>query len=137
LCKPSESFGTAARLKGKIVQTDLEGDILNQPQVHPSAVASRTNRREISSRQQASRSDASQQQSSHNSQLDTGSVLDAAYNRIQELMQLLYLLSRDTCVPSDARYHVTIAQSEIALLSRIVQNSRCAAAEASHARHPV
>ena len=50
-------------------------------------------------------------------------TLDLANNKIQELMQLLYLLSRDTRVPQQARYHVTIAQSEIALLTKIVQNA--------------
>jgi len=50
-------------------------------------------------------------------------MLDATCNRLQELMQLLYLLGRDPSVPMDARYHVTVAQSEIALLSRAMQNS--------------
>jgi hypothetical protein len=50
-------------------------------------------------------------------------VLNTANNRLQELMQLLYLLSRDPGVPSDARYHVTLAQSEIALLVRIMRNA--------------
>jgi len=50
-------------------------------------------------------------------------MLDTANNKLQELMQLLYLLSRDPAVPSDARYHVTVAQSEIALLSREMQNA--------------
>lgn len=54
---------------------------------------------------------------------DTEAVLDTTFNRLQELMQLLYLLSRDPAVPNDARYHVTVAQSEIALLSRVMQNS--------------
>jgi len=54
---------------------------------------------------------------------DTGEVLNTANNRLQELMQLLYLLSRDPAVPSDARYHVTVAQSEIALLVRIMRNA--------------
>lgn len=54
---------------------------------------------------------------------DTETVLDATYNRLQELMQLLYLLSRDAAVPNNARYHVTIAQSEIALLTRMMQNA--------------
>ena len=53
-------------------------------------------------------------------------MLDATYNRLQELMQLLYLLGRDPAVPTDARYHVTVAQSEIALLSRAMQNSAAA-----------
>jgi len=59
-------------------------------------------------------------------------MLDTTYNRLQELMQLLYLLSRDPAVPNDARYHVTVAQSEIALLSRVMQNS--ASSEAASAR---
>jgi len=54
--------------------------------------------------------------------------LDTARNRLQELMQLLYLLSRDPRVPQDARYHVTVAQSEIALLSKVMQNNAEAAA---------
>jgi len=53
-------------------------------------------------------------------------VLDTTCNCLQELMQLLYLLSRDPSVPNDARYHVTVAQSEIALLSRQMQNSTAA-----------
>ncbi len=53
----------------------------------------------------------------------TEGVLDAANNKLQELMQLLYLLGRDPRVPQDARYHVTLAQSEIALLTRLMQNS--------------
>jgi len=50
-------------------------------------------------------------------------VMDTANNRLQKLMQLLYLLSRDPAVPNDARYHVTLAQSEIALLVRIMRNA--------------
>lgn len=50
-------------------------------------------------------------------------MLDSANNKLQELMQLLYLLSRDPGVPNDARYHVTMAQSEIALLARVMRNS--------------
>ena len=50
-------------------------------------------------------------------------MLDAANNKLQELMQLLYLLGRDPAVPTDARYHVTLAQSEIALLTRQMQNA--------------
>ena len=60
-------------------------------------------------------------------------MLDATFNRLQELMQLLYLLSRDPSVPNDARYHVTIAQSEIALLSRTMQNA--ASSQAASAQH--
>lgn len=54
---------------------------------------------------------------------NTEAVLDSTNNRLQELMQLLYLLSRDPAVPNDARYHVTLAQSEIALLARLIQNA--------------
>ena len=56
-------------------------------------------------------------------ELGAKDVMDTANNRLQELMQLLYLLSRDPAVPSDARYHVTLAQSEIALLVRIMRNA--------------
>lgn len=56
-------------------------------------------------------------------ELGVKDVLNTANNRLQELMQLLYLLSRDPAVPSDARYHVTLAQSEIALLVRIMRNA--------------
>jgi hypothetical protein len=52
-----------------------------------------------------------------------GDTLDSANNKMQELMQLLYLLSRDPAVPNDARYHVTMAQSEIALLARVMKNN--------------
>jgi hypothetical protein len=54
---------------------------------------------------------------------NTEAMLDTTYNRLQELMQLLYLLGRDPAVPTDARYHVTVAQSEIALLTRMMHNS--------------
>ena len=50
-------------------------------------------------------------------------MLDSANNKLQELMQLLYLLSRDPGVPNDARYHLTVAQGEIALLARVMRNS--------------
>ena len=55
-------------------------------------------------------------------------MLDSANNKLQELMQLLYLLSRDPEVPKDARYHVTMAQSEIALLAHVMRTSTQAAA---------
>lgn len=58
-------------------------------------------------------------------------VLNTAKNRLQELMQLLYLLSRDPAVPNDARFHVTLAQSEIALLVRIMRNAEEAHENAS------
>ncbi|MGA2373280.1 MAG: hypothetical protein ACLPPV_18610 [Candidatus Korobacteraceae bacterium] len=58
-------------------------------------------------------------------------MLDSTNNKLQELVQLLYLLSRDPAVPSDARYHVTVAQSEIALLARLMQNTAEAEADKS------
>jgi hypothetical protein len=56
-------------------------------------------------------------------ELGAKDVLNTANNRLQELMQLLYLLSRDPAVPNEARFHVTLAQSEIALLVRIMRNA--------------
>jgi hypothetical protein len=53
----------------------------------------------------------------------TAKMLDSANNKLQELMQLLYLLSRDPAVPNDARYHVTVAQGEIALLANVMRNT--------------
>lgn len=53
----------------------------------------------------------------------TAKMLDSANNKLQELMQLLYLLSRDPAVPNEARYHVTVAQGEIALLANVMRNS--------------
>jgi hypothetical protein len=50
-------------------------------------------------------------------------MLDKTNNKLQELMQLLYLLSRDPGVPKDARYHVTVAQGEIALLAHVLRNT--------------
>jgi hypothetical protein len=50
-------------------------------------------------------------------------MLNRANNKLQELMQLMYLLSRDPAIPQDARHHVTVAQSEIALLSHMLHNS--------------
>jgi hypothetical protein len=55
--------------------------------------------------------------------LQVASMLDSANNKLQELMQLLYLLSRDPSVPKDARYHVTVAQGEIALLAHVMKNA--------------
>ncbi|HLI64377.1 MAG TPA: hypothetical protein VKV05_13345 [Terriglobales bacterium] len=63
----------------------------------------------------------------------TVQVLETANNKLQELMQLLYLASRDPAVPKDARYHVTLAQSEIALLIRLMQNAAAAETEAAGA----
>ena len=60
---------------------------------------------------------------SGNKEWKTATMLDSANNKLQELMQLLYLLSRDPAVPKDARYHVTVAQSEIALLAQVMRNA--------------
>ena len=51
----------------------------------------------------------------------TACILNRANNRLQELMQLLYLLGRDPAIPQGARHHVTVAQSEIVLLSHLLQ----------------
>ncbi len=58
-----------------------------------------------------------------NDEWQAAKMLDSANNKLQELMQLLYLLSRDPGVPQDARYHVTMAQSEIALLAHVMRNN--------------
>ena len=50
-------------------------------------------------------------------------LLDHTNNRLQELMQILYLLSRDPAVPQDARCHVTVAQGEIERLARLMRDS--------------
>jgi hypothetical protein len=62
-------------------------------------------------------------------------MLDTTNSKLQELMQLLYLLSRDPEVPNDARHHVTVAQSEIALLTRTMHNAAIAEDEADGAGH--
>lgn len=61
--------------------------------------------------------------------IKTASILDSANNKLQELMQILYLLSRDPGVPKEARYHVTVAQGEIALLARVIRNTTEASGE--------
>lgn len=102
---------------------------MSQAQISRIASSSQTNLREEPSRQNSGRSHLKQIQTRRPDSVsspgtwDTETVLDTTYNRLQELMQLLYLLSRDPAVPNDARYHVTVAQSEIALLSRVMQNS--------------
>jgi hypothetical protein len=62
-------------------------------------------------------------------------TLDKTNNKLQELMQLLYLLSRDPGVPKDARYHVTVAQGEIALLAHVLRNT--ASSETGETSAPV
>jgi hypothetical protein len=112
---------------------------LSQQHVSRTAFGSQTNLREETSGKIPNRREQKSSTTpaiSSAANWDAETVLDAAYNRLQELMQLLYLLSRDPAVPNDARYHVTVAQSEIALLSRVMQNSAsepCANARAHHA----
>ena len=102
---------------------------MSQPQVSRSVFRTPGNLKEERSTQNPNRDDRTQSYQPHSTATVSGAdwnteaVLDTTYNRLQELMQLLYLLSRDPSVPSDARYHVTVAQSEIALLSREMQNS--------------
>ena len=50
-------------------------------------------------------------------------MLNRANNKLQELLQLLYLLGRNPVIPKEARHHVTVAQSELALLTRVLQNN--------------
>ena len=64
------------------------------------------------------------------SEMKMAKMLDHANNRLQALVQILYLLSRDTAVPQDARAHVTVAQGEIELLVRAMRRS----AEKLHAK---
>ena len=56
-------------------------------------------------------------------ELKMAKMLDHANNRLQELMQIFYLLSRDMAVPKDARAHVTVAQGEIERLVRAMRDS--------------
>jgi hypothetical protein len=116
---------------------------LSQPQVSHSVSSSQPNLREASSRQTSGGNHQNEPRACQhhpNSSIadwDTGAVLDTTCNCLQELMQLLYLLSRDPCVPNDARHHVTVAQSEIALLSRQWQNSTAAESDVRSRAHAV
>ena len=49
-------------------------------------------------------------------------MLNRANNKLQELVQLLYLLGRDPAIPRGIRHHVTVAQSEILLLSNLLHS---------------
>ncbi|HZP23720.1 MAG TPA: hypothetical protein VFB04_09750 [Terriglobales bacterium] len=95
---------------------------MSQPQVSRAVVRSQPNLKE-QSRHNSAGGDGNEQQPASPNGWTTESMLDATCNRLQELLQLLYLLGRDPSVPTEARYHVTVAQSEIALLSRVMQNS--------------
>jgi len=104
-----------------------EGRLLKQPQYKKTETCTRINSPGQQPRESACRgteSNRARRNKLSASELEEAAgVLDAANNKLQELMQLLYLLSRDPAVPTDARYHVTLAQSEIALLTRQMQNA--------------
>lgn len=108
---------------------------LNLPQYKESEASNQINSRGQTPRELARRATeidrprVAQLASRAGGEWQTVRVLDTANNKLQELMQLLYLLSRDPAVPKDARYHVTMAQSEIALLIRLMQNAAAAQEE--------
>lgn len=117
-------FRNARPSKRKERTTGLRrGGSLSQPQVRRSAISNQTSLTEESSRPNPGPRHSRVDRLSSPGYWDTEAVLDTTYNRLQELMQLLYLLSRDPTVPNDARYHVTVAQSEIALLTRQMHNA--------------
>ena len=104
-----------------------EGRLLNQPQYKKPEACTRINSTGQQPRESACRgTENTRARANKRSPFRPGEavgMLDATNNKLQELMQLLYLLSRDPAVPTDARYHVTLAQSEIALLTRQMQNA--------------
>jgi hypothetical protein len=104
-----------------------EGRLLNQPQYKKPEACTRINSTGQQPRESACRGTednrARRNRLSSSEPAEAAGMLDAASNKLQELMQLLYLLSRNPAVPTDARYHVTLAQSEIALLTRQMQNA--------------
>jgi hypothetical protein len=106
-----------------------EGRDLNQPQYRESEACKRINltghppQEVISHSAENHRARFSSLPPSAPAPAKSAGMVDAANNKLQELMQLLYLLSRDPAVPKDARYHVTMAQSEIALLARLMRNN--------------
>ncbi len=104
-----------------------EGSILNRSHYHETENHNRKEPVSLGCHSSASRrtqlglgTNRRDQSESHD--LQAAKMLDSANNKMQELMQLLYLLSRDPAVPNDARYHVTVAQGEIALLARVIRN---------------
>jgi uncharacterized protein (UPF0147 family) len=122
---------------------------LNQPQSQkvqkPEGVTSARQANERPDRAIENRGSGPEMPSAHASDWQAANMLDSANNKLQELMQLLYLLSRDPGVPKDARYHVTVAQSEIALLAHVMRNNAQAQSsepvapvedQARHAAHP-
>ena len=46
----------------------------------------------------------------------TDAALDSVNNNLQQAMQLLYRLARNTGIPEHSRHHVAEAQAELALL---------------------
>jgi uncharacterized protein (UPF0147 family) len=98
-----------------------EGRILKQPHYKDPKTRNQLDPTAQPARQSPSRAMDSQYHALKN--WETASMLDSANNKLQELMQLLYLLSRDPAVPNDARYHVTVAQGEIALLANVMRNT--------------
>jgi hypothetical protein len=102
-----------------------EGRRLNQSHCRISEIDNRTNpthERDCELSPRGASGLAAAKPSSARSSWRTQGILDATNNTLQELMQLFYLLSRDPAIPSEARFHVTVAQSEIALLTRQLQN---------------
>jgi hypothetical protein len=118
----------AVLFNGRNVQMYFkEGRHLNQPQYKKPEACTRINSTGQPPREPACRgtenSRARLSRVASSEPEEAAGMLDAANNKLQELMQLLYLLSRDPAVPTDARYHVTLAQSEIALLTRQMHNA--------------
>ena len=105
-----------------------EGSVLNQPHYKDPETRNQVN--PISQPATPSPSCAIDKQCHAVQDWKTTKMLDSANNKLQELMQLLYLLSRDPAVPKDARYHVTVAQGEIALLAHVMRNTAEEAGEA-------
>ncbi len=104
-----------------------EGRLLKQTQYKKTEACTRINSIGQPPRESARRGTESNRvrrnQLSASEPEEAAGMLDAASNKLQELMQLFYLLGRNPAVPTDARYHVTLAQSEIALLTRQMQNA--------------
>jgi hypothetical protein len=110
-----------------------EGRHLNQPQYEKSEARTRINSTGQPPRESARRGTenhrAPRNRISTSKSEEASGILDDANHKLQELMQLFYLLGRDPAVPTDARYHVTVAQSEIAWLTRLMQNAAADQAE--------
>lgn len=118
----------AVLFNGRNVQMYFEeGRLLNQAHYKKSEACIQTNSSGQSPRESACRGTEKNRAGVNNglplAPEEATGMLGAANNKLQELMQLLYLLGRDPAVPADARYHVTLAQSEMALLTRQMQNA--------------